>query len=337
MSEEKKVEDRGDVIDSASDESGETDDQKLEDKKDTKSDDADKQDADDKGGDDNGSDESDDDAADKKDDKAAEKKEEPRIPKSRFDQAVAKARKGEAEAVKRAEELQDQLDAQKGAADTDKIEEQIDKLEDDLEGAIKDGNADKKMRLRKEIRKLNQEIAETKAAQHAARATAVAIERITYDGLVKTLEAEHPELNPDDESYDQDVVDELNEYKSAFEAAGHGSTEALRKSLRAIYGKAPAKPKADEKKDEADEAEDKGKEDEANKKAATDAEAKRKEDAVKRGLDTKKQQPADGKKAGIDSDKAGKKSKVVDVSKMSNKEFDKLDEEELKRARGDVL
>lgn len=336
--EDKKVEDRGDTIISASDDSGETDDQNLKDQ-DKKSGDADKKDDDDKGGEDKKSDDSDksadDDAADKKDDKDEEgegkdKKEEPRIPKSRFDQAVAKARRETEAERERAAALQDKLDAMQGESDVDKIEDKIDKLEEDLEGAIKDGNAEKKLRLRKEIRKLNQEIAETKAAQHAARATAIAIERITYDSLVKETEAAHPELNPEDEGYDQDVVDELNEYKEAFEAKGHGSTESLRKALRAIYGKAPAKS---EKEDE-DKGDDKG---DKKDEAAAAAAAKRKEDAVKKGLDTKGKQPADSKKAGLDSDKAGKKSTVTDVSKLTDKEFEKMDEGELKRARGDML
>lgn len=332
--EDKKVEDRGDDFAATSDDPGETDDQNLKDKDDKSGDDADKK-VEDKGddGDDKSdkSDESADDDAAGKDD--GDKKKDIRIPKERFDQAVAKARK-EAEAERaKAAELQEKLDAMQGAADTDKIEEKIDKLEDELEGAIKDGNVDKKLRLRKEIRKLNQEIAETKAAQHAARATAVAIERITYDSLVKETEAAHPELNPDDEGYDQDVVDELNEYKEAFEAKGHGSTESLRKALRAIYGKAPAK--SEKKEDEKDEGDADAKA-AAEKKAADEA-AKRKEEAVKKGLDTKGKQPADSKKAGLDSDKAGKKSTVTDVSKLTNAEFDKLNEDELKRARGDML
>jgi hypothetical protein len=326
MSDEIK-EDRGDSI-PASDESGDTDDQNLEAEKKDQSGDADDNE-DKKDGEKEGSDESAD-AADKEDkdegeDGDGEKEKDVRIPKARFDQAVAKARREAEAAQKHAEELQAQLDAQQGALDVEAVEEQIDKLEDELEGAITDGNTEKKLRLRKEIRRLNQDIAESKAAQHAARATAIAIERVTYDGLVKQMEVEHPELNPDDEGYDQDSVNEVNELKEAFEAKGHGSTEALRKALRATYNRAPAKPKVTEESG-----------DEGNSKAA-DAAAKRKAEAVKRGLDTKKSQPSDGSKAGLDSDKGGKKSKITDVTSLSDKQFEELPEEELKRARGDTM
>lgn len=280
------------------------------------------------------------DAEDK--DTKKDKEKDIQIPKARFDKAVAKARKEAEEAQKRADDLQEKLDVQQGTANIEKIEETIDELEEKLEDAIKDGNGEAKLRLRKEIRKLNQEIAETKAAQHAARATALAIERITYDGLVTQMEAEHPELNPDnEEAYDQEVIDELNEYKEAFEAKGHGSTEALRKALRAVFGKSGAKSaaKSDEDKDDKD---DKGDEvdDEAKKEVEAKAKAeaeKRKEAAVKKGLETKAKQPADTKKAGLDSDKAGKKTDSSEVARLSMTEFEKLSEEELAQARGDVL
>jgi len=323
-------EDRGDVV-TASDESGDTDDQNKdvrsedagdlnkdsEGDKDDKSKDAD---ADDKQGDEG------DKKSDKKDDK-----EEPRIPKSRFDQAVAKARKEAEIAQQKLAELEEEMEAQRGILDLEKVENEIDALEDKLEEAIKDGNAETKQRLRKEIRRKNQEIAEAKAAQHAARATAAAIEKVTYDALVKELEVQHPELNPENEdTYDDDAASEIMELKEAFEAKGHGSTEALRKAVRAVYGRAPAKPKADESKD------DKSEDPEAKRKAE-EAAAKRKEEAVKKGLEAKGQQPADSKKAGLDSDKAGRKGSLKDPDKLSEAEWDKLTDEEKARMRGDIL
>jgi hypothetical protein len=140
------------------------------------------------------------------------------------------------------------------------------------------------------------------------------------------MEAEHPELNPDnEEGYDEDAVAEIAELKEAFEAKGASSSEALTKSLRLYYK--GAKPK-DEPKEEA--------KDESKKSEAEEEAARRKAEAVKKGLDTKGKQPSD-KKTGLDSDKAGKKSKEADITKLSDEEFAKLDKEEKKRMRGDIV
>lgn len=265
--------------------------------------------------------------------KAEEDEKEPRIPKSRFDQAVKKARDAEKAALEKAEKLEAELATKKGTVDYEKLEADIETLEDELEDAIKDGNIEAKKRLRKEIRAKNSAMAESKAAAYSQYATAVAIEQITYNAAVERMEAEHPELNPDIDAYDEDLAAEVVDYKTAFEAKGESSTVALKKAIKAVFGHAA--PKAPEKKAEAKEEEDETDKEDLKKKADAAA-AKRKEDAVKKGLDTKGKQPTN-EKAGIDSDKAGKSGKAVDVSKMSDKDFDKLEEDEKKRLRGDIL
>lgn len=252
------------------------------------------------------------DEGDDKDDKSIT------IPKDRFDKAVGKARKEAELATTRANELQARLDAQSGNADAKKIEGQIDELEEKLEAAIADGNKEAKIAARQQIRALNQQLAEARAAAHATRASAVAIEQIRYDALIDRLEAEHPELNPDDDSYDEEVITELWEIKEAFEAKGQSSSEALKKALKVYYkgAKAPEKEEKEDKKED-------------------DSGDDRTEAAVKKALETKKKQPADTKKVGLDSDGAGKKDGKIDLAKLSDAEFDKLTPEQIKAARGD--
>jgi len=259
---------------------------------------------------------------------AADKKTEPMIPKGRFDEAVRKARDEAAVAIKRADELEAQLKASQGEVDAKKVAAEIDALEEELEKAIADGNIEAKKRLRAEIRDKNQQVAESRAAAHAARATAVAIEQIRYDALVNRMEVEHPELDPNHENYNEEQVAEILEFKEAFEAKGMASSAALEKSLKAVYRNGP-KP---EKKEESD----------ADKKAEAEAKAKaeaekRTAEAVKRGLEKKDEQPPQTK-TGAASDKAGKDADPVkNAHKMGDKEFEKLSEEELKRARGDIV
>lgn len=258
--------------------------------------------------------------------KEEEEKPEPQIPKSRFDQAVKKARDEAAAATKKADDLEAQIKANQGEVDAEKIELRIDEAEDELEKAIADGNVDKKAALRKEIRQLNRQLSDGNAAAHAARATAIAVEQIRYDALVSVMETEHPELNPDNEdTYDQDMVEELTDYKSAFEAKGLSSSEALKKALKAVY-KAAAAKKEEEPEEEVDE---------EKEQVAKDLAAKKKADTVAAALAAKKKQPPDQKKTGLDSDKAGKKDAKVDVKKLSNTEFDALSEDEKKKLRGD--
>jgi hypothetical protein len=265
-----------------------------------------------------------------KEKEAAEKK-EPAIPKSRFDQAVKKAREATEAAEERAKAAEAQLRAQMGQADETKLNEQIEAKEIELDKVRADGNTEKAAQLRKEIRDAMQQISDSRAAAHAARATAVAVEQVRYTTLVSQMEIEHPELNPDlDETYDADVVAELNEYKTAFEALGYASTDALKKALKAVYKDGP-KPEAKEGKPE-ETAEEKVK-----AEAAAKAASERKEAAVKHAVDTGKKQPAAPGKTGIDSDKAGQQGKQKPVSKMTDKEWDALPEDERKRLRGDSL
>lgn len=265
-----------------------------------------------------------------KEPEAKDKDEGITIPKARFDQAVNKARAAEKVERERADKLEAELQASKGTVDFEKLEKDVDDLEDKLEEAIKDGNIEAKQRIRREIRQKVGQMSEAKAAAYSQHATAVAVEQIRYDALVERMEVEHPELNPDlDDSFDEEKVAEVMDLKTGFEAKGESSTVALKKALKYVYGTAapkPAEKKAEEKPDE------KGQEE--LKKKAEDAAADRKEAAVKKSLDTKGKQPSN-EKAGIDSDKAGKSGKNVDVAKMTDKDFEKLEEAEIKRLRGD--
>jgi hypothetical protein len=253
----------------------------------------------------------------KVEDTKSEDKDEPRIPKSRFDQAVNKARAAEKVQQERADKLEAELAVKTGKVDFDKFEEELDKLEEDLEAAITDGNVEAKQRIRKEIRRKNAQLVESRTAAYSQHATAVAVEQITYNAAVATMEAEHPELNPDLDGYDEDKVKEVMEFKTDAEAAGKSSTVALKQALRAVYGNSKPEEKKAEEKD-------------VDKAAADRTEA-----AVKKALETKKSQPADTGKAGAGSDKAGKTKTSADVGKMSDKEFDKMDEAEKRKARGD--
>lgn len=262
----------------------------------------------------------------------AEAEKEPRIPKSRFDEAVGKARKEAEAAMKKLAEAEAELKASKGQIDFETIQKEIEDLDEKLDKAIGDGDKSAVRQLRAEIRQRERALSDAKATAEARFAAAVAVEQVNYNTLVSRMEIEHPELNPDnEEKYDQAKVDEVMELKEAFEAKGMGSTEALQKSLKMVYRGGPG-PKDD---DAAAEAKKKA---EAEAKAKAEAEAaKRKEEAVARGAAAKDQQPAKADKVGADSDKGGKTGKDADVTRMTDSDFDKLTEDEKRKLRGDSM
>ena len=257
----------------------------------------------------------------------AEKDEGKFVPKGRFDKALEIERNKTAAAEAAAKELQAKLRTQDDVDQAAETERKIGTLEDALDQAIADGDADKKKALRAEIRELTQGLAEARAGKQAAYATALAVEKVQYGVAVSALEAQFPHMNPDHESYDAETVGELIELKEAYEAKGMGSTDAIKKAAKYVFKTAPAEVKKEAVKD------DKG--DAAAKQVAADAAAKQKEDAIKRGLEAKAKQPPSGV-TGKASDKAGTGA-VAEVGRMSDADFGKLSEEEISRMRGDSL
>lgn len=260
--------------------------------------------------------------------KAADKS----IPKARFDEAVAKERKAREDAEKRLKEFEDAARAEAEKKSATKFDEELDALEEQLDAAIADGNKDKVKDLRKQIRAKSDEKATAIAKVEAEYAAALATERTSYAAEVSALEVAHPELNPEDPSYDQELTNELLELKGAYEATGMGSTAALKKAAKYIFKVAPAEAKKELEKEES--AEDKAARLAAEKEAAEKA-AKAKEEAIRRGLETKGKQPP-AAASGQATDKRDT-VKATDVSKMSDKEFGKLTDDDKARLRGDML
>jgi hypothetical protein len=244
------------------------------------------------------------------------------IPKDRFDAAVTKERERAEAAETTAKELQAQLDANKVAIDTVKLETEIEELEDQLDAAMADNQVEEKKRLRKEIRTRQEAISEARAEQRSRYATAVAVEQIRYDALLDRLEAAHPEINADSDEYDETIAADVLDLKSAYEAKGLGSAEALRKAAGFVFKEVAKveKPKEEEK-----------------PKLDADAAAKRKEEAIAKGLAARKGQPPKSSAAGLDSAAAGGAVTKATIGKLNDADFDKLTPEELAVLRGDSI
>lgn len=247
------------------------------------------------------------------------KKKRVRIPKSRFDEAQAKARAREQALLEEIERLKgdkQQTDTQKEiAAKKDKIEELQDKYED----LILDGKKEEARKVRKEVDALREDLVEFQTTVKSDAARKAAVEELTYNAQLAGLEAKYPALNPDHDDFDEDATNEVATLLNAFVKAGTSRATALAKAVKYVMGE-PVKPK-DEKDEEARRL--------AQQRAA---------DARKKAAEADKKQPASTNKVGIDSDKAGGGAEgSIDVMRLSQEKFAKLDEETKAKLRGDEI
>jgi hypothetical protein len=240
---------------------------------------------------------------------------EPQIPKSRFDEAVRKER-ADKEALEARVKAFEERDAQV------QVSEDYGKAQGVLKDMIKqhtsflaDGELDKASNLMEQILGLNQAILERRGEHRALATKFAAKEEVQYDALVARLEVDHPQLNPDADEYDKDVVENIQALMAGFmQSQKLTAPQALARAVKTLIT-APAKA--------AEKSEDPG--------------LKRKEAAVKKALDAKDKQPASTGGVGVDHDKQGGPLDAAAVMKMNWEEFVKLPDSELSKMRGDHI
>lgn len=246
-----------------------------------------------------------------------ERKARIRIPKARFDEAMEKARAREAALNQKIQSLERDGSRRTQEADVSKAQQDIDTLQDKYEDLILDGKKDEARTVRRQVEALRAELMEYQTSTKSEAAKRAAVAELKYDVLLERVEEKHPELNPDSDSFDESKTAEVAMLMEAFAGRGVARNAALTKAIEYVFGKetAAAPPGSD---------------------AATKAraEAARRKAAVADG-----KQPPNMGKTGLDSDKAGGKpgDNGVDIMRMSQKQFAKIDEEALARLRGDVI
>lgn len=288
--------------------------------------------------DDKGADAADDKVADAADDadaddappaKPAKKDDDktPMIPKARFDDARRKDRE-------RIQRLEQQLAEARGTTDENSPGNRIKALETkatELEGqyakALDDGDTKKATELMSQLRKLDRDIVAIQTTAEASYARAVAVEQVRVDNLIEKLEAAHPELDPESDEYDEDLVGSVAELRAGFEATGMSSSAALAKAAKYLL---PGKATTAAVNDAAPAAKP--------AKKAEDVDAERKSQAVRKAAATAgKTPPSLSKAPGLDSHKAGAGAEGADVTKMTEQEFTALPDSKKRQLRGDYV
>lgn len=258
-----------------------------------------------------------------RDDKGRFAEKEARIPKSRFDEAVGKEREAREAAERRAQELERQL-AERAAKTTEseqvaELEKGIEALEVQYQELLLDGNTTEAAKIMRQIRVAERQIATAEAESKALSRTQQVLEQERFSVAVARLEADYPELNPQSEVYDQDLVDlVLSKQGALIRAQGMSPSEAIAKAAddvaKRFLVRKPAEPE----------------------KKGLAPQADRTKQAVDKALTAQKSQPPSLKEAGMDSDKLGEKE-LPDVTKMTADEFDALPEATKARLMGNLV
>jgi bacterioferritin (cytochrome b1) len=249
------------------------------------------------------------------------------IPKERFDEAVGKERQARAAAEQRVALLEAQLAeraAQVTSAQIEETEQHISELEAQYAALLLDNEGVKAAEVMKQIRLAERAIATAEAERTSRTTTAQILENERLDLAIALLEADNPVLNPESEQFNEGLTNFiLSEQRRLITQQGLKPSTALTAAAKSILEQFG--PKA---------APEPAVEPQGLAKATT---PDRKAQAVAKALSVQKAQPAALRDVGLDSDKAGQKGSLPNVSRMTDEEFASLPAATRSRLRGDML
>lgn len=245
------------------------------------------------------------------------KKRNIRIPKSRFDEAQAKARQREQALLEEIEKLKGGQQASATQKAVSDMRAKIEELQDKYEDLILDGKKDEARKVRKQVDAMREELVEYQTSVKSDAARKAAVDELSYNAQLAGFEAKYPALNPEHEDFDEDQTNEVATLLNAFVKSGTKRADALAKAVKYVLG-APPEKKVGE--------------------AASLLAAERAKKAREKAAEAINKQPPNTAKVGLDSDKAGKGGELgIDVMRLSQDKFSKLDEETKAKLRGDEL
>lgn len=233
-----------------------------------------------------------------------------RIPKSRFDQ-VNERRKA---AEQRLAELEK---AQAAANPATAGQFDFEGREKAYMEAVLDGETDKALAIRNEIRSAESALLDIRLSESRAAASKSTQAELELKTTIETLQTEYPVFNGESEVFDQDVTDEALELFQGFQKQGYDPATAMQRAVRYtvkmhdLDAPAPAPAPA------------------AAPEAATKAEPKASPDQVKAKLDIATQQPP------IPAGRAAERA--PDIAAMPEDQFDKLSKQDEAVLRGDFV
>ena len=237
------------------------------------------------------------------------------VPKSRLDEVLAKQKA-----------LQKQLDELKQANQPpppNLPSYDFEAKEREYQDFILDGEPDKAAKLRSEIRNAEREAMSHELRREVEQTVSRNNEETALQQAANLLETEYPVFDQNSADYNEEYTQEVIELRDAFMIQGLGAVDALSKASNFVI-------KAHDIGSESDDSSALTAK-QAPKKSVDEVAKKRAEVAKK--LDAAKKQPPE--LPGEGSSSHGEKA--LDISSLSEEEFNALPEATLRRLRGDIF
>jgi len=246
---------------------------------------------------------------------------EPTIPKSRFDEQIAKERERADVAERRTAEVEATVGRVNADAGIKQLGVDLLELRKQERAAVLDNDEEKAAQLSAKADQLNQEIAIAKAGAYSAQGSAQATEDMRMEMTIERMEEKYPDLVIGAEKYNQDTVNDIIDKQTGYMTRERLSpSKALAKAVEYVMGRQVVVPTTEK----------------AGLAAAATG-ADRKGEAVARNLAVASQQPASMKDSGMDSDKAGQMRETPDAKGLTYEEFEALPAATKSKMRGDFL
>ena len=241
--------------------------------------------------------------------KAAKK---PMVPKARLDEVLAKQKA-----------LQKQLDEINAA--NEKAEEapesyDFDAKEVEYQNMVLDGETDKAVALRREIRKAEREQLEYEMRQEMSQTVNQDRQMTALQQAANAMEDAYPVFDRNSDDFNEDMTNEVVELRDAFIMKGYEAVDALSKAVKYVVKDHDL--------------------DQAQESAPSLAGKAQKSDelAKKRAQVNKKLKAADAQPPELPGESSAHHGeRALDLSTMTEEEFAALPEATLKRLRGDIL
>jgi hypothetical protein len=236
----------------------------------------------------------------------------PMVPKARLDEVLAKQKA-----------LQKQLDEINAA--NEKAEEapesyDFDAKEVEYQNMVLDGETEKAVALRREIRKAERATLEYEMRQEMSQTVNQDRQMTALQQAANAMEDAYPVFNRDSDDYNEDITNEVVELRDAFIMKGYEAVDALSKAVKYVVKDHDL--------------------DQAQESAPSLAGKAQKSDelAKKRAQVNKKLKAADAQPPELPGESSAHHGeRAMDLSAMTEEEFAALPEATLKRLRGDIL
>ena len=244
---------------------------------------------------------------------AAEKPaKKPMVPKARLDEVLAKQKA-----------LQKQLDEINAA--NEKAEEapesyDFDAKEVEYQNMVLDGETEKAVALRREIRKAERDTLEYEMRQEMSQTVNQDRQMTALQQAANAMEDAYPVFDRNSDDFNEDMTNEVVELRDAFMMKGYEAVDALSKAVKYVVKDHDL--------------------DQAQESAPSLAGKAQKSDelAKKRAQVSRKLKAADAQPPELPGESSSNHGeKALDLSTMTEEEFDALPEATLKRLRGDIL